>query len=83
MDNKGPILSCLYALYTIKLLQIELKKQVCIIFGCEEESGFEVLEYDLKHERPPITGWMLYCKYPVVMGKVEELLLTSQLMKKY
>ena len=69
LDNKGPILSCLYALYALKLLQIELKKPVRIIFGCDEESGFEDLEYYLHYEKPPVMGWTPDCKYPVVYGE--------------
>ena len=69
LDNKGPILSCLYALYAIKQLHISLKRPVRIIFGCDEESGFEDLEYYLKKEKPPVMGWTPDCKYPVVYGE--------------
>lgn len=69
LDNKGPILSCLYALYAIKELKVKLKKPVRIIFGCDEESGFLDLEYYLKHEKPPVMGWTPDCKYPVVYGE--------------
>lgn len=69
LDNKGPILSCLYALYAIKELQVKLKKPVRIIFGCDEESGFVDLQYYLDHEKPPIIGWTPDCKYPVVYGE--------------
>ncbi len=69
LDNKGPIISCLYALYAIRQLQIKLKRPVRIIFGCDEESGFVDLEYYLKHELPPVMGWTPDCKYPVVYGE--------------
>lgn len=69
LDNKGPILSCLYALYAIKQLNIKLKKTVRIIFGCDEESGFVDLQYYLDHQKPPIMGWTPDCKYPVVYGE--------------
>lgn len=69
LDNKGPIISCLYALYAIKQLNIQLKKPVRIIFGCDEESGFLDLEYYLKHEKAPIMGWTPDCKYPVVYAE--------------
>ena len=45
LDNKGPIMTCLYALYAIKELNIKLHKPVRIIFGCDEETGFKDLEY--------------------------------------
>ncbi len=69
LDNKGPLISCLYGLYAIKQLGIELKRPVRIIFGCDEESGFGDLEHYLKKEKPPVMGWTPDCKYPVVYGE--------------
>ncbi|MEG0360617.1 MAG: Sapep family Mn(2+)-dependent dipeptidase [Longicatena sp.] len=69
LDNKGPIMSCLYALYAIKELGIKLSKPVRIIFGTDEESGFEDLTYYLTKEKAPIMGWTPDCKYPVVYGE--------------
>ena len=42
LDNKGPVMSCLYALYAIKELQIKLSKPVRILFGTNEETGFKL-----------------------------------------
>ncbi|WP_297438707.1 Sapep family Mn(2+)-dependent dipeptidase [uncultured Clostridium sp.] len=69
LDNKGPIISCLYALYALKKLNIDLKHEVRIIFGCDEESGFEDLKYYLKKEKPPVMGFTPDCKYPVVYAE--------------
>lgn len=69
LDNKGPIFSCLYALYALKELGISLKHQVRIIFGCDEESGFEDLKYYLSKEKPPVMGFTPDCKYPVVYAE--------------
>lgn len=69
LDNKGPILSCLYALYALKLCDIKLNYPIRIIFGCDEESGFEDIHYYLQHEQPPIMGFTPDCKYPVVYGE--------------
>lgn len=69
LDNKGPVMSCLYALYAIKELQIKLSKPVRILFGTNEETGFKDLEYYLTKEKPPIMGWTPDCKYPVVYGE--------------
>ena len=69
LDNKGPIMSCLYALYAIKQLQIKLSKPVRILFGTNEETGFKDLEYFLAKEKPPVMGWTPDCKYPVVYGE--------------
>ena len=69
LDNKGPVLSCLYALYALKRLHIPLSRQVRIMFGTDEESGFEDLTYYLSKEKPPVMGWTPDCKYPVVYGE--------------
>ncbi|MDE6475521.1 MAG: Sapep family Mn(2+)-dependent dipeptidase [Erysipelotrichaceae bacterium] len=69
LDNKGPIMTCLYGLYAIKKLGIQLEKPVRILFGTDEETGFTDLEYYLKKEKPPIMGFTPDCKYPVVYGE--------------
>lgn len=69
LDNKGPIFSCLYALYALKELGVTLKHPVRIIFGCDEETGFEDLKYYLSKEEPPVMGFTPDCKYPVVYAE--------------
>lgn len=69
LDNKGPVLSCLYALYAIKELGIKLKHPVYVMFGTNEETGFEDLQHYLSVRKPPIMGWTPDCKYPVVYAE--------------
>lgn len=69
LDNKGPIMSCLYALYAIKELNIHFDKSIRIVFGCDEESGFKDIEYYLNREKPPASGFTPDCKYPVVYSE--------------
>lgn len=69
LDNKGPVLSCLFALYVLKELNIKLNRPVWILFGTDEESGFEDLEYYLTKKKPPVMGWTPDCKYPVVYAE--------------
>lgn len=69
LDNKGPVLSCLYGLAALKKLGLTLKHPVRIIFGCDEETGFEDLKYYLTKENPPIYGFTPDCKYPVVYSE--------------
>ena len=69
LDNKGPTLSCLYALYAIKELGIELKYPVRILFGTNEETGFNDLKHYLEVRKPPVMGWTPDCKYPVVYAE--------------
>ncbi|EEG51895.1 dipeptidase PepV [[Clostridium] asparagiforme DSM 15981] len=69
LDNKGPVLACLYGLAALKELKLPLKRQVRIIFGCDEETGFKDLAYYLEREKPPAYGFTPDCKYPVVYGE--------------
>ena len=69
LDNKGPIISALYALYIIKELGFKLNKKIRIIFGTDEESGFSDVVYYLKNENKPLMGFTPDCKYPVVYGE--------------
>jgi succinyl-diaminopimelate desuccinylase len=69
LDNKGPIMSCLYALYACKECKIFFNRPIRIIFGTNEETGMKDLKYYLSHEKPPIMGWTPDCKYPVVYGE--------------
>ena len=69
LDNKGPIISCLYALKIVKDLNIPLSKRVRIIFGSNEETGFKDIPYYLNNEEPPISGFTPDCKFPAVYGE--------------
>lgn len=69
LDNKGPIIACLYGLYVLKELGYEPKHRIRIIFGCDEESGFEDLSWYLTKEKPPLYGFTPDCKFPVVYAE--------------
>lgn len=69
LDNKGPIYSCLYAAKVLKDLGLEPARELRIMFGCNEETGFGDLEYYLAHFEPPVTGFTPDCKYPVVYAE--------------
>ncbi len=69
LDNKGPLVTCLYGLYALKELGYEPKHRIRIIFGCDEESGFEDLRYYLEKEKPPLWGFTPDCKSPVVYAE--------------
>ena len=62
-------MSALYGLYAIKESGLKLTKPVRIVFGTDEESGFEDLNYYLSKEKPPVMGFTPDCKYPVVYGE--------------
>lgn len=76
LDNKGPILSCLYGLYVLKKLQMPLCRPIRVLFGTDEESGSADIKMYLEHESPPIFGFTPDCKYPVVYGEMGYLNIT-------
>lgn len=69
LDNKGPLLSCLYALKAMKDLGIKTKHPIWILFGTNEETGMEDVPTYLKYKKPPVAGWTPDCKYPVVYAE--------------
>jgi len=69
LDNKGPILSCLFALIQLKEMGITPKRKIRLLFGSNEESGMADVPKYLASERPPLYGFTPDCKYPVVYGE--------------
>lgn len=47
LDNKGPIISCFYALILLKQMGAVPKKTIRIIFGTDEESGMSDIDHYL------------------------------------
>lgn len=69
LDNKGPILSCLFALKLLKERNFNPRIPVRIIFGSDEESGSADVPLYLSEEKAPIFGFTPDCKFPVVYGE--------------
>lgn len=69
LDNKGPVMACLFGLKLLRKLNVPLKKNIRIIFGTDEESGSSDLPLYLANEKPPVFGFTPDCKYPVVYGE--------------
>jgi succinyl-diaminopimelate desuccinylase len=65
-DDKGPTMAAFYAARALMAIEAELPARVRVVFGCDEESGFEcVHHYFSKEEAPtygvaPDSGWPLY-----------------------
>ena len=45
MDDKGPMIACLYAVKALKDAGFKPNKTVRLIFGCDEESGMQCVEH--------------------------------------
>lgn len=69
LDDKGPGISAFYALKMIKDAGIQLQKKVMLIYGCDEESGMECMEYYAKHGEIPQMGFVPDADFPVIYGE--------------
>jgi succinyl-diaminopimelate desuccinylase len=57
IDDKGPTIAALLGLKAIKDLDLPISKRVRILFGSNEELGSHEIEYYLKHDEQPDTGF--------------------------
>ncbi|MDU4950845.1 MAG: dipeptidase PepV [Clostridium sp.] len=80
-DDKGPIFASLYALKLMKENEIKLSKKVRIIFGTNEETGTEDMDYYLQKEKPPIAGFTPDAEFPIVTS--EKGILTFQFHRSF
>ncbi len=51
LDNKGPILACLYGMKVLKELGYQPKKTIRLMFGTDEESGSGDIPLYLEKEK--------------------------------
>lgn len=66
MDDKGPMIACLYALKALKDEGFKPKKTIRLIFGCDEEDGMECIKYYLKKVAPPDIAFSPDGNFPVI-----------------
>jgi succinyl-diaminopimelate desuccinylase len=70
LDDKGPAVSALYALYAIKEAGIPLKRRVRLLFGCDEERGWGCIERYKKTEPAPTLAFTPDSNYPVINSEM-------------
>ena len=80
IDDKGPAIAALYAMKAIKDSEVKLSKKIRIIFGLDEESGWESLKYYLKKEEAPSVAFTPDADFPAIHG--EKGILIFDLVKK-
>lgn len=69
LDDKGPGMCAFYALKMLKDKGIPLRKKIMLIYGCDEESGMECMEYYVKHAEVPQMGFVPDADFPVIYGE--------------
>jgi succinyl-diaminopimelate desuccinylase len=68
-DNKGPAAAVLYAFKIVRDSGLPLKKRVRLVFGVDEESGFECVKHYIKEEGLPTIGFTPDGAFPAVFAE--------------
>ncbi|MBN2259123.1 MAG: dipeptidase PepV [Clostridiales bacterium] len=68
-DDKGPAISSLYAVKALMDSNITFTKRVRIIFGLNEETHWESINYYIAHEEIPTMSIVPDGKFPVIYGE--------------
>jgi len=66
MDNKGPAVAAMYALYCVRDICPELSQGVQIILGSDEETGMKDIAEYIKKKTPPPNVFTPDAGYPLV-----------------
>ncbi|MCM1395840.1 MAG: Sapep family Mn(2+)-dependent dipeptidase, partial [Corallococcus sp.] len=66
MDDKGPMIACLFAVKALKDAGFVPSKTVRLIFGCDEESGMECVEHYFKKVAYPTVSFSPDGDFPVI-----------------
>lgn len=68
-DDKGPMIAALYALKAIKDYVKKPSKRIRLIFGTNEETGWECMKYYVKHEEIPDFSVTPDADFPVIFAE--------------
>ena len=76
-DDKGPALAALFAMKALKEAGVPLKRGIRLILGCDEESGWEDMDWYKEHTDMPEVGFSPDASFPVI--NTEKALLVMEL----
>lgn len=66
MDDKGPMIACLFAVKALKESGFVPSKTVRLIFGCDEESGMQCVEHYFRKMPYPTVSFSPDGDFPVI-----------------
>jgi succinyl-diaminopimelate desuccinylase len=69
LDDKGPLMSALYAMKIVKDLNLKLNKRVRLIIGTDEESNWRGINRYLDVEKMPDLGFSPDANFPIIYGE--------------
>ena len=65
-DDKGPAVAALFAMVAAQKLGLPLTREVRLILGCDEESGWQCMDYYMSHCDMPKCGFSPDACFPVI-----------------
>ncbi len=68
-DDKGPAIATLYAMKALKEAGLELNKNIRLIIGANEETGWKCMDHYFKNEKAPDMGFTPDANFPVIHGE--------------
>ncbi len=80
IDDKGPVMSCLYAMKAI-MDTCQIHKRIRLILGLNEENSWKCVSYYKKHEELPSIGFSPDADFPCIYA--EKSILTAYLKMDY
>lgn len=69
MDDKGPAVVCLYALYALKEEGFRPNRKIKLIVGCNEETGWACMEHYKQVAHMPEEGFTPDADFPVIYAE--------------
>jgi len=69
IDDKGPAIAGLYAMKAVKDSGMPLNKKIRIIFGTDEESGWDDMKYYLENQKAPDVAFTPDAEFPAIYGE--------------
>lgn len=67
LDNKGPAMASVLALHAASQSGFSFDRRVRLIFGCDEESGWECMKHYAENEKLPDMAFTPDAEYPVII----------------
>ena len=65
-DDKGPAIAALFAMKAVADAGIPLRREVRLILGCDEESGWDCMKHYKEHCDMPKTGFSPDASFPII-----------------
>lgn len=70
LDDKGPVVACLYAMKALKEEGIEPAMNIRLVFGCDEETGDISASHYTENQGHPKMGFTPDANFPLINGEM-------------